>query len=64
MTEPLHYLTVEELSERVRTRSTSPVEIVDVCLERIHSLQPRLNAFQAGINEFDRENAPRPDAFG
>src|SRR5262245_50615807 len=45
MTEPLHYLTVEELSERVRTRSTSPVEIVDVCLERIHSLQPRLNAF-------------------
>jgi len=37
MTEPLHYLTVAELSERVRTRSIFPVELVDACLERIQS---------------------------
>src|SRR5262245_42974974 len=45
MTEPLYYFTVAELSEQVRSKNISPVQIVEACLARIEGLNPRLNAF-------------------
>ena len=37
--------TISELARRLRRREISPVEIVQVCLERIEKLNPALNAF-------------------
>ncbi|HTT17656.1 MAG TPA: amidase [Candidatus Sulfotelmatobacter sp.] len=37
--------TIAELSQRIRRKETSPVEIVEVCLANIEQLNPRLNAF-------------------
>jgi Asp-tRNA(Asn)/Glu-tRNA(Gln) amidotransferase A subunit family amidase len=45
MTEPLYYFTVAELSEHVRSKNISPVQIVEACLARIEALNSRLNAF-------------------
>jgi aspartyl-tRNA(Asn)/glutamyl-tRNA(Gln) amidotransferase subunit A len=40
---PLH--TLVDVSEAIRQRQLSPVEVVRTCLDRIERLQPRLNAF-------------------
>jgi aspartyl-tRNA(Asn)/glutamyl-tRNA(Gln) amidotransferase subunit A len=45
MTAPLYYFTVAELSEQVRSKNISPVQILEACLSRIEALNPRLNAF-------------------
>jgi hypothetical protein len=45
MTAPLYYFTVAELSEQVRSKDISPVQILEACLSRIEALNPRLNAF-------------------
>ena len=45
MTAPLYYFTIAELSEQVRSRNISPVQILEACLSRIEALNPRLNAF-------------------
>jgi aspartyl-tRNA(Asn)/glutamyl-tRNA(Gln) amidotransferase subunit A len=45
MTEPLYYYSVAELSEQVRSKNISPVQILEACLSRIEALNPRLNAF-------------------
>jgi Asp-tRNA(Asn)/Glu-tRNA(Gln) amidotransferase A subunit family amidase len=37
--------TIGELSERIRTKESSPVDVVRACLARIDKLNPRLNAF-------------------
>ena len=37
--------TIRELSEKIRSRSISPVELTHDCLDRIESLNPALNAF-------------------
>lgn len=39
------YLTVKEVSELVRRKSVSPVELTATCLKRIHAYNPALNAF-------------------
>src|SRR5258707_2193541 len=41
----LHYASIAEIRERVRTKKLSPVEVVATYLERIEALQPKLNAF-------------------
>src|SRR5258707_3447668 len=41
----LHYASIAEIRERVRTKKLSPVEVVAAYLERIEALQPKLNAF-------------------
>ena len=38
-------LTLAEASERVRTRAASPTELVNACLARIDTYNPKLNAF-------------------
>ena len=42
-TSPLQSL--DEVSESIRQRRVSPVDVVTTCLDRIERLQPRLNAF-------------------
>jgi aspartyl-tRNA(Asn)/glutamyl-tRNA(Gln) amidotransferase subunit A len=34
-----------EISELIRKRQVSPVDVVSACLERIEHMQPKLNAF-------------------
>jgi amidase len=41
----LHYASIAEIRESVRTKKLSPVEIVDAHLDRIEAVQPKLNAF-------------------
>ena len=41
----LHYLTLHELSERIRAKEVSPVEATEATLERIERLNPKLNAY-------------------
>jgi len=36
---------IRELSEKIRSRSVSPVELTHDCLTRIEKLNPTLNAF-------------------
>src|SRR2546428_11081977 len=45
MADELHFSTVAQLAERIRTRKLSPVELVHAYLERIAALDPQLNAF-------------------
>lgn len=41
---PIHYLTAREMAARIRDGSLSSAEAVRACVERIHVLNPRLNA--------------------
>jgi aspartyl-tRNA(Asn)/glutamyl-tRNA(Gln) amidotransferase subunit A len=51
------YLTVSELSERIRTKTLSPVELTDSYLARIAALDPRLYAFVTVTAEAARQEA-------
>jgi aspartyl-tRNA(Asn)/glutamyl-tRNA(Gln) amidotransferase subunit A len=43
---PRHALqTLASVSEAMRQRQLSPVDVVTACLERVERLQPQLNAF-------------------
>ena len=44
-------LSVKQLSEKIKTQDLSPVDLVEVCLERIKKLNPKLNAFITIIEE-------------
>jgi amidase len=41
----LHHATIAEITESVRTKKISPVEIIAAHLERAEAFQPKLNAF-------------------
>ena len=41
----LAYLSISELSDRIRNKDISPVEVVQAALARIDQLEPQLNAF-------------------
>ena len=41
----LHYLTIAESAELIRTKKLSPVELTDALLKRIETYQPQLSAF-------------------
>ncbi|HUJ92883.1 MAG TPA: amidase [Gaiellaceae bacterium] len=45
MSDELAFASALELAARVRAREVSPVELVQLCLERIERLDPQLNAF-------------------
>jgi amidase len=42
---PLHYSTLADIRELIRTKKVSPAEVVAAHLERAAALQPKLNAF-------------------
>ena len=44
-TTDLCYTPALELAERIRTRELSPLELAHAVLDRIHRLNPKLNAF-------------------
>ena len=43
--QPRALQTLRSVSEAIRRREVSPVEVVTMCLDRIERLQPQLNAF-------------------
>ena len=45
MNEPLHYLSIAEVGERLRTGRLSPVELTRAILERIEALDGQLHAY-------------------
>lgn len=45
VTADYHYLSITELSELIRQKKVSPVELVTGCLKRIEQLNPTLNTF-------------------
>jgi aspartyl-tRNA(Asn)/glutamyl-tRNA(Gln) amidotransferase subunit A len=49
--------TIRELSEKIRNRSVSPVELTHDCLDRIEKLNPTMNAFIAVTAESALERA-------
>lgn len=54
--------TISEVSQRLRRREISAVEITQACLGRIERLNPTLNAFVTVMGESALEDARRADA--
>ena len=57
MNETFHYMSIRELSQRLRARETSPVDVITACLARIDQLSERLNTFATVLADQARENA-------
>jgi len=47
----LHWMTIAELSEKLRTRQLSPVEVTQAMLDRIAALDPALRSYQTVMAE-------------
>jgi aspartyl-tRNA(Asn)/glutamyl-tRNA(Gln) amidotransferase subunit A len=62
MAEDIHYLSIHQLSTRLRAKEISPVEVVDACLARITTLNRRLNAFITVLADESRKNAQKAEA--
>ena len=45
------FLSLNQLSERIKSGEMSPVDLIEVCLGRIKKLNPILNAFITVIDE-------------
>ena len=60
--EHLWYLSIGELHALLRAKETSPVEIINACLARIETLNPRLNAFVVILAEQARNQAREAEA--
>lgn len=41
----MYYDSIGQVSQRIRDKNVSPVEVVEACLRRIETLNPKLNAF-------------------
>ena len=59
--QPLHYASIAEIRESIRTKKVSPVEVVKAHLERIESLRPKINAFVHLDAEMALEQASRAE---
>lgn len=53
----LHYLSIAETAELIRTRKLSPLELTDALLKRIDTYQPQLSAFITVTGDLAREQA-------
>jgi len=51
------YLTIAEASDLIARRELSPVDLVDACLNRIHSHEPRIKAWITVLAEEARRDA-------
>ena len=58
---PLHYASIADIRESIRSKKLSPVEVVAAHLERIEALQPKLNAFVHLDAEAARAQARRAE---
>jgi aspartyl-tRNA(Asn)/glutamyl-tRNA(Gln) amidotransferase subunit A len=57
MRSELHYLTIAEAADLIRTRKLSPVELTDALLARIETFEPQLNAFITVTADLARSQA-------
>jgi aspartyl-tRNA(Asn)/glutamyl-tRNA(Gln) amidotransferase subunit A len=57
MTDELHFSTIAQAAELVRTRKLSPVELAETYLKRIADLDPQLNAFITVTTDLALERA-------
>jgi aspartyl-tRNA(Asn)/glutamyl-tRNA(Gln) amidotransferase subunit A len=57
----IYYLSIEELQHRIRSRDVSSTHIVERCLERIETLNPRLNTFAAILKDKALDQARQAD---
>jgi aspartyl-tRNA(Asn)/glutamyl-tRNA(Gln) amidotransferase subunit A len=62
MPEDLHWLSVAELSDLIRSRQVSPLEVTEAYLTRIDQLNPRLNAYITVMADGAVEAARRAEA--
>ncbi len=62
MTGELHYLTIAEASQLIRSRQLSPVEYTAALLNRIEALEPQLNAFITLTADLARRQARQAEA--
>jgi aspartyl-tRNA(Asn)/glutamyl-tRNA(Gln) amidotransferase subunit A len=58
----MHYDSIGTLSRRIQEQTVSPVDVVDVCLKRIATLNPVLNAFITVIADDARDQAKEAEA--
>jgi len=58
---PVNPLTIDEFARKVRSKETTAVAVLDQCLERIRTENPRLNAFILVTAEEARRQARRAD---
>ncbi len=58
---PLHYASIADITESIRSKKLSPVEIVAAHLERIAAVQPKLNSFVHLDAEAARAQARRAE---
>jgi aspartyl-tRNA(Asn)/glutamyl-tRNA(Gln) amidotransferase subunit A len=61
MNDDIYYLSIEELQHRIRSRDVSSTYIVERCLERIKTLNPRLNAFATVLADQALDQARQAD---
>ena len=61
MNADLHYLSLAEASDLIRTRKLSPLELTRALLERIEIFEPQLNAFIALMAELALSQARRAE---
>src|SRR5438067_9950125 len=59
--EDILYLSVTELSERIRTRKISPVELTESYLERSRQIGPHLNAYATLTEDLARQQAKQAE---
>ena len=53
----MHYESIGALSRRIQEQTVSPIDVVDVCLKRIATLNPVLNAFITVMADDARDRA-------
>src|SRR5436190_6880680 len=58
----LCFMPATEMATAIREKRLSPVEAVDAVYERIHALNPKLNAFCTLTEDTARENAREAEA--
>ena len=58
----MYYDSIAELSRRIHEQTASPVEVVAVCLKRIETLNPILNAFITVMADDARDHAKTAEA--
>ena len=56
------FMSATEMAEKIRTKALSPVEIVNAVIERVETLEPKLNAFATFTPERAIEGAKRAEA--
>lgn len=57
----LHYLSLSEVSARIKSGELSATEVTESCLARIHELEPRLHSFARVLDDQARAAAERLD---